>query len=119
MKFTVRMFASTQDGYQFIHKRVDIPTTLWEAMMQWAVEQRDRLIEVKSCENEQEEAALWAPIYESYGAVTAALAVKQAQDVDIQGAIAHFFNLAIDNPEMLPTAATPLSKVVETETAVV
>lgn len=119
MKFTVRMFASTQDGYQFIHKRVDVPTLLWETMMQWAVEQRDRLIEIKSCENEQEEAVLWAPIYESYGAVTAALTLEQAQNADIQAAIAHFFNLAIDNPEMLPIVAVPLSKVLETEPVVV
>jgi hypothetical protein len=102
MKFTVRMFASTQDGYQFIHKVVELPEGIWKQMMEWACSNRESLMEVKASEDGRQE-SLWGPIYRSYGEWSQSLPKELGQKPDVQAAIAHFFNLAMDNPEMLPT----------------
>lgn len=112
MKFTVRMFASTQDGHQFIHKSVDVPTSIWMQFVAWAVSHRNALVEVKNCGNEHQEAELWGPIYSTYSELTRALPMSFSQSPDGQAAIAHFFNLAIDNPELLPSQVPAMAEAI-------
>lgn len=104
MKFTVRMFATTRDGFQFIHKVVELPDGLWADLMAWASHNRQRLIDAKTSEDADRLGSTTA-IYATYSDVCRSMPVALAQSPDVQAAIAHFFNLAIDNPEMLPVVA--------------
>jgi hypothetical protein len=102
MKFTVRMFAATRHGHEFIHRDVELPDGLWMKLQAWASTNRGTLIRAKYADR-PERVNLMAPLYASYGELSRSIPLELAQDAGIQAAIAHFFNLAIDNPEMLPT----------------
>lgn len=95
-KYTIRAFLSTKDGYQFIHKTVDIPEETFAAMQAWSMSQRAKLIEIKQTGND----GLWAGVYDSFNAL---LKEHHALSVapDGEHITAHFFALCIDNPELI------------------
>lgn len=108
--FTVRMFTATKTGHEFIHKRVELSDECFDTMQAWASNNRADLIKVKYAKDERQEAALWAPVYESYNAMIAGLPTEFHKHPDNAAVIAHFFSLCIDNPELIaePVMASEL-----------
>lgn len=99
--FTIRMFTATKTGHEFIHKRVELTDECFAAMQDWATQSRGDLIKVKYAKDERQEAALWAPVYESYNAMIKRLPTEFHKHPDNAAVIAHFFALCIDNPELI------------------
>ena len=99
--FTIRMFTATRTGHEFIHKRVELSDECFSTMQGWAAQNRDSLIKIKYAKDEHEEAALWAPVYQSYNEMIRRLPTEFHKHPDNPAVIAHFFSLCIDNPELM------------------
>lgn len=99
MKLTNRTWKHTPQGIEAIWVNPEISDAVFDRLMQWAVANVQGLIEAKQKPGQNAESVLAA--YESWNELWADLQKTYPTDTDQGEAIAGFFGIVRDNPEII------------------
>lgn len=111
MIFTIRTWSHTPHGINAVCKVVELEDSIWEALQQWAQDNRQALLDTNALAlshadgNHPEVKAALDAVCDSQNLLWARFPMEYRVRGDRADAVRHYFTLVQDNPAMIPAPA--------------